>query len=252
MTYPTGGAAHIVEDVITTVDCQKQVKSWRILRSILRFLMPTCECNHFHEEQEGVLLGDHQREEKREEQREGILLHFNNYYHYPQSIQVSNTNTITGTIFGYRHGKVSLCIQSNSKTTQPILLLELAVSTATLAKEMRNGLLRIVLKIKTDSPPSSSLLSVAVWTMYCNGRKMGCAFKRRPTQTDIDVLRLMRNVFVGTGTISGKRLKCDDELMYLRANFERVLGSSDSESFHMISPDGSTGQELSIFFLRIR
>lgn len=88
--------------------------------------------------------------------------------------------------------------------------------------------------------------------MFCNGKKVGCAIRRRPKQSDIDVLRLMSSVYVGTGVINAKTLNSSDDLMYLRANFERVSPSSNSESFHLISPDGSSGQDLSIFFLRGR
>jgi uncharacterized protein (TIGR01570 family) len=65
--------------------------------------------------------------------------------------------------------------------------------------------------------------------MYCNGRKVGYAFKRQPSKADMDALRVMSAVVVGAGMISGKELDGDDEVMYLRANFERVCGSSDSE-----------------------
>jgi uncharacterized protein (TIGR01570 family) len=41
----------------------------------------------------------------------------------------------------------------------------------------------------------------------------------------------------------------EGELMYMRATYERVVGSSDSESFHMINPEGSTGQQLNVFLL---
>lgn len=86
--------------------------------------------------------------------------------------------------------------------------------------------------------------------MFCNGKKAGCAIRRRPTQGDKNVLRLMQSVHVGTGLINGKTLNSADDLMYLRATFERVSLSSNSESFHLISPDESSGQDLSIFFLR--
>lgn len=88
--------------------------------------------------------------------------------------------------------------------------------------------------------------------MYCNGRKVGYAFKRKPSKGDMDALKLMRSVIAGAGVISGKELDRDDELMYLRANFERVSGSSEAESFHLMDPDGNIGQELSIFFFRSR
>lgn len=77
---------------------------------------------------------------------------------------------------------------------------------------------------------------------------MGYAVKRRPSKTDIEALRLMRSVVVGTGV---RQLE-DDELMYLRASFQRVCGSSDCVSFHLIHPEGDIDQELSIFFFRSR
>ncbi|KAF9610810.1 hypothetical protein IFM89_025051 [Coptis chinensis] len=238
MSYTNGGATHIVEGV-TTIDCQKQVRSWRLLRSLIEFLIPTCTCYY---------LGEQEVELERN--------YFNNYYHYPRRtlISTTTTTTVTGTIFGYRRGKVSFCIQSDSSNTIPVLLLELPVHTAILAKEMKSEVLRIALECKyePDNSSYSSLLSVPVWTMYCNGKKVGSAIKRRPMHADMEVLRLMRSVYVGTGVINGKTLNCDDELMYLRANFERVSRSSNSESFHLVSPDGSTGQELSIFFLRTK
>lgn len=68
----------------------------------------------------------------------------------------------------------------------------------------------------------------------------------------MEVLDRMESVVVGAGVISAKELDLDDEIMYLRGNFQRVCGSSDSETFHLIDPDGNVGQELSIFFLRSR
>ncbi|CAO2831417.1 unnamed protein product [Amaranthus hypochondriacus] len=41
-----------------------------------------------------------------------------------------------------------------------------------------------------------------------------------------------------------------DQFTYLRARFERVVGSKDSEALYMINPDHSDGPELSIFFVR--
>nr|XP_023895792.1 protein MIZU-KUSSEI 1-like [Quercus suber] len=145
------------------------------------------------------------------------------------------------------------CIQTNSNSTNPILLLELAVPTTTLAREMQGGILRIALECATPTTyitGSCSLLSMPVWTMYCNGRKVGYAVKRQPCKADLDALRLMSEIVVGAGMINGKELNCEDELLYLRSNFERVCGSANSESFHLIDPDGSIGQDLSIFFFR--
>ncbi|EXC09719.1 hypothetical protein L484_019816 [Morus notabilis] len=240
MAYPTIGATTISSGV-TVVDCQKQVRSWRLLRSLIELLIPCCN---------GTFIEDHHNQAKRQQN------FFQTYFYYPG--QPSN-NVITGTIFGCRKGKVSFCIQSKA-TNNPILLLELAVSTQTLAREMRGGFLRIALESKVPVPNSSGhgrsddLLSTPVWTMYCNGRRVGYAVKRRPSEADMEALRLMGSVVAGAGVINGKELNRDDddELMYLRAKFERVCGSENSESFHLIDPDRCIGQELSVFFYRSR
>ncbi|KAK8663839.1 hypothetical protein V6N13_083644 [Hibiscus sabdariffa] len=221
MSCPTISAttSHLTRGGVTSVDCQKQVRSWRLLRSIMALLIPTCN--------------------------RAIIPNPQTKHHH---LYTSNSSLITGTIFGYRRGKVRFCIQANSKSTNPILLLEFAVPTPVLAREMRGGILRITL----DCTESDSGFSMQpVWTMYCNGRKVGYAVKRRPSKADTDALRLMSSVVVGAGMISGKELDNeDDELMYLRANFQRIRGSTDSESFHLIDPEGNVGQELSIFFFR--
>ncbi|KAL5755329.1 hypothetical protein ACOSP7_023549 [Xanthoceras sorbifolium] len=238
MNYSTvvGGTTIATASGITTVECHKQVRSWRLLRYLMELLIPSCNCSSFMEEKETI------KEEK----------NINNLHH-PQPTFTSS-NIITGTIFGYRRGKVSFCIQTNSKSTNPILLLQLAVPTTILAKEMQGGTLRLALECSITTPGyganSQSLLSMPVWTMYCNGRKVGYAVKRRISKSDMDVLRLMDSVVVGAGIISGKELDHDDKVIYLRANFQRVCGSSDSESYHLIDPDGNIGQELSVFFYR--
>ncbi|XP_058078125.1 protein MIZU-KUSSEI 1-like [Magnolia sinica] len=241
MQYQARVPTHIVDGV----DCQRQIWCWRLLRSLMEFIIPSC--NHSYLQQQ------HQEEEDQEKEE---LHSFKNHSSFPKTIIIPTTTTITGTFFGYRHGKLSFCIQTNSKTTAPILLLTLAVPTALLAKEMQSGLLRIALKCHSDPTKhahgSSSLLSMPFWTMYFNARKAGFAIKRRPSQADLDVLRLMRTIHSGTGIINREAVSCNNELMYLRANFKRVSGLSDSESFHLINPDGRAGQELSIFFLHSR
>ncbi|RDY06319.1 Protein MIZU-KUSSEI 1, partial [Mucuna pruriens] len=201
---------------VTTVDCEKQVRSWRLLRSLMELLIPTCNCTFVEQESEKCLQK------------------------HPQ--------LITGTIFGYRRGKVSFCIQPNANSTNPILLLELALPTSVLAKEMRGGTLRIVLESNNNNNNHNlnhNLFSTPLWSMYCNGRKVGYAVKRRPSIGDFEALSLMRSVAVGTGLINTCKQHQEDQLMYLRANFQRVRGSSNSESFHLVDPQGTIGQELS-------
>ncbi|XP_061365796.1 protein MIZU-KUSSEI 1 [Gastrolobium bilobum] len=219
---------------VTTVDCQRQVRSWRMLRSLMQLLIPTCNCaTNIIEDQDEI---------------SNKCLQNSKY-----SSLILNSTTITGTIFGYRKGKVSFCIQENPNSTNPILLLELAVPTSILAKEMRGGTLRIMLESSGNNTGyCSTLLFTPLWTMYCNGKKVGYAVKRRPSNTDFEALNLMRSVVVGTGVMNCKDFgnQEDDQLMYLRANFQRVRGSSHCESFHLIDPEGDIDQELSIFFFR--
>lgn len=237
MSYSSVGATNIVSGV-TAVDCHKQVRSWRLLRSILELLIPTCNCTFI---------------EQHEIKQQTCMKQ--NYY-IPHIPTLNPSTTITGTIFGHRRGKVSFCIQTNPKSTTPLLLLELAIPTTILAREMRGGLLRIALEstsnVRNSMDSHNYLLSMPIWNMYCNGRKVGFAVKRKPSKADMEVLGRMESVVVGAGVISAKELDLDDEIMYLRGNFQRVCGSSDSETFHLIDPDGNVGQELSIFFLRSR
>ncbi|KAJ0097120.1 hypothetical protein Patl1_27546 [Pistacia atlantica] len=111
----------------------------------------------------------------------------------------TNGKKVTGTLFGYRKGRVSFSIQENPKCL-PSLVLELAMQTNVLQKG--NG----------HSPVS-----------------MG------------------GGVLPGNCEVEGS----DGELAYMRAHFERVVGSKDSETYYMLSPEGNNGTELSIFFVRI-
>ncbi|XP_030452844.1 protein MIZU-KUSSEI 1 [Syzygium oleosum] len=168
---------------------------------------------------------------------------------------------VTGTLFGQRRGHVSFAVQDGPQS-DPVLLLELAISTSALVKEMSSGLVRIALECEktastaADRPPR--LFQEPAWTMYCNGRKCGYAASRTCTESDLHVLRTVRTMSVGAGVIpvladDGQKASGggDGELLYMRARFERVVGSRDSEAFYMLNPDGNGGPELSIFLLRL-
>ncbi|CAN0907815.1 Protein MIZU-KUSSEI 1 [Linum grandiflorum] len=131
-------------------------------------------------------------------------------------------------------------------------MIELAVSTASLVKEMSSGLVRIALECE-KSDRSGKLFDEPVWSMYCNGRKCGYATARgRCSEVDTRVLTTVRTVSVGAGVIPTTTVACGGgELMYMRAKFERVVGSRDSEAFYMMNPDGNGGPELSLFLLRL-
>ncbi|KAJ0964989.1 hypothetical protein J5N97_026127 [Dioscorea zingiberensis] len=212
---------HII-DTSTAVDCTKDVRFRLSFRSLMECMVPAC-CGF----QASPVSSDGETE------------------------SLHGSSTITGTFFGYRRGRVSFCLQDDSRSS-PLLLLDFAIPTAQLAREMRHGLLRIALECDRENARSrtSSLFAVPVWSMYCNGRKVGFAVRRQMNDGDAAVFKLMQTVSVGAGVLPGKSNAGDGELMYLRASFERVIGSLDSESFHMINPVGSSGQELSVFLLR--
>ncbi|KFK37008.1 hypothetical protein AALP_AA4G200300 [Arabis alpina] len=168
---------------------------------------------------------------------------------------------VTGTLYGHRRGHVTFSVQFDARS-DPVLLLDLAMSTATLVKEMSSGLVRIALECeKQRRPMGTKLFHEPKWTMYCNGRKCGYAVSRGGacTESDWRVLNTVSRVTVGAGVIP--TAKCIDdvygggtelgELLYMRGRFERVVGSRDSEAFYMMNPDKNGGPELSIFLLRI-
>ncbi|GAV65801.1 DUF617 domain-containing protein [Cephalotus follicularis] len=211
-----------IMDTATTVECGKDVRFRRSFRSLVECMVPAC-CG-FQPSPDSV----------------------------SSDAEATHASIITGTFFGYRKGRIRFCLQDDT-CSSPILLLEFSVPTAYLAREMQYGLLRIALECDRQKQrcSSCSLFSVPVWTMYCNGRKVGFAVKRQMTVREMSVLKLMQRVSVGAGVIPvPPKPEEDGDLMYLRASFERVIGSADSQSFHMLNPDGSSGQQFSIFLLR--
>ncbi|KAK2655957.1 hypothetical protein Ddye_009009 [Dipteronia dyeriana] len=165
----------------------------------------------------------------------------------------SNSRKVTGTLFGYRKGRVSLSIQETPKCL-PTLVLELAMQTNVLQKEMGSGMVRMALECeKRLDKDKTKLLEEPLWTMYCNGKKTGYGVKREATDEDLHVMELLRPVSMGGGVLPGNSEVegLEGELAYMRAHFERVVGSKDSETLYMLSPEGNNGPELSIFFVRI-
>ncbi|KAF5747067.1 hypothetical protein HS088_TW06G01245 [Tripterygium wilfordii] len=163
-------------------------------------------------------------------------------------------NATTGTIFGYRKGRVSLAIQEDPHCL-PMFVIELPMYSTTLHKEMASDdIVRLALESETKSH-KKKLLEEFVWAVYCNGRKVGYSIRRKQMSDDeLHVMQLLRGVSMGAGVLPGpnnnEKESLDGELTYIRARFERVVGSKDSEALYMINPDGAAGPELSIFFLR--
>lgn len=134
------------------------------------------------------------------------------------------------------------------------MVVELAMQTNVLQKEMSLGMVRIALECeKRSDKDKTRLLDEILWTLYCNGKKSGYGVKRQATEEDLNVMELLKPVSMGAGVLPGNSEieGPDGELAYMRSHFEHVVGSKDSETLYMLSPDGNNGPELSIFFVRI-
>ena len=164
---------------------------------------------------------------------------------------VHGATRMTGTLFGYRKSRVNLAIQESPRCL-PTLVLELAIPTGKLLQDMGTGLVRIALECEKRGPSEKTkIVEEPIWTLYCNGRKSGYAVRREPTDDDLTVMQLLHAVSMGAGVLPSDTMAeaaADaGELTYLRAYFERVVGSKDSETYHMMSPDSNNVTELSIF-----
>uniref|UniRef100_A0ACD5TDF4 Uncharacterized protein n=1 Tax=Avena sativa TaxID=4498 RepID=A0ACD5TDF4_AVESA len=183
--------------------------------------------------------------------------------------QVGLGARLTGTLYGHRRGHVHLAFQTDPRAC-PALLLELAAPTAALVREMASGLVRIALECErakttaTATPTTVGvggrrLLEETVWRAYVNGKSCGYAVRRECGAADWRVLRALEPVSMGAGVIPAA--SCgggEGDVMYMRARFERVVGSRDSEAFYMMNPDSRSsnsgingGPELSVYLLRV-
>lgn len=160
---------------------------------------------------------------------------------------------VIGTLFGYRRGHVHFAFQEDPKS-HPAFLMELATSTSVLVREMASGLVRIALECdkKVEMKKGTRLLEEPLWRTYCNGKKCGYAMKRECGAEEWKVLKAVEPISMGAGVLPGNgETGSEGELMYMRAKFERVVGSKDSEAFYMMNPDSTGGPELSIYLLRV-
>ncbi|GKV39343.1 hypothetical protein SLEP1_g51132 [Rubroshorea leprosula] len=162
---------------------------------------------------------------------------------------------VIGTLFGYRRGHVHLAFQDDAKLC-PAFLIELATPTSVLVREMASGLVRIALECeKKTEKKGLKLLEEPLWRTYCNGKKCGYAMRRECGPEEWKVLKALEPISMGAGVLPCNGdvdgVGSEGELMYMRARFERVVGSKDSEAFYMMNPDGSGGPELSVYLLRV-
>ncbi|KAM0940976.1 putative protein MIZU-KUSSEI 1-like, plant [Dioscorea sansibarensis] len=163
---------------------------------------------------------------------------------------IQGATCTTGTLFGHRKARVTLAIQENPRSI-PWLLLELGIPTAKLLQEVTSSL-RIALECEKQVGSKTKLLDEPVWTAFINGRKIGYAARRDPTDTHLNIMQLLRAVSMGAGVLPDELTDpADGELTYMRAHFDRIIGNRDSETFYMFNPDSKSGPELSIFFVRI-
>ncbi|KAK9740595.1 hypothetical protein RND81_03G046700 [Saponaria officinalis] len=176
-----------------------------------------------------------------------------------------------GTLFGSRRGRITLAIQEDPHTP-PFFVIELPMLSSSFHKEMACDILRVALESETKTH-KKKLMEEFVWAVYCNGRKVGYSIRRKQLSEDeIHVMKMLRGVSMGAGVLPSLNNNNDyndydihhqndasiedakavdgEQLTYLRARFERVVGSKDSEAFYMLNPDQSDGPELSIFFVR--
>lgn len=133
-------------------------------------------------------------------------------------------------------------------------MLNLTVSLiGKLFQEMGSGLVRIALECEKKVEDTPKLLEEPVWNTYCNGRRIGYCTKRDPSEADLTVMQLLSSVSMGAGVlpIDSSVEGSDGEMTYMRAPFDCVVGSKDSETYYMLNPDGNGGPELSIFFVRM-
>lgn len=158
---------------------------------------------------------------------------------------------MTGTLFGNRRARVSLAIQESPKCL-PVLVIELGIPTGKLLQDMGTGLVRIALECEKRPGDKTKIVDEPIWMLYCNGKKSGYGVRREATDDDLSVMQVLQAISMGAGVIpnDGGELP-DGEIMYMRAQFERVIGSKDSETYYMLNPDGNNGPELSVFFVRV-
>ncbi|PKA49622.1 hypothetical protein AXF42_Ash004163 [Apostasia shenzhenica] len=162
------------------------------------------------------------------------------------------TFPITGTIICpliAAKESVSLCFQSGGPSSGPLLLLKLPIPLPDLiAGEDCH------VTLQCHSSAGVPLLTEQTWAVSCNGRRRP-GFASRVEESTAEASRVLlgmiENVSAGVGLLpaagGGGGL---GRTWFMRARFERVVGSADSESFYLVDPTQSFGFALSVFFLR--
>ncbi|KZV21714.1 Dr1 [Dorcoceras hygrometricum] len=117
---------------------------------------------------------------------------------------------------------------------------------------MGPGLVRIAFECENrgrTSQGAGRLLDEPAWRTYCNGNKLGSATRVECGEKEWKILKVVEPISMGAGVL-GKEKEEEEEVIYMRAKFERVVGTANSEAFYMINPDNKAAPELSVYFLR--
>ncbi|KAF0897892.1 hypothetical protein E2562_001605 [Oryza meyeriana var. granulata] len=171
----------------------------------------------------------------------------------------------TGTLYGHRRARITIAFH-DSPGSPPALLLDIGVPTAKFIQDVSAaGMVRVTLECdKQQQPPHPHpagdllprrLLDEPVWSAEVNGESVGYAARREATEADERVMRLLHSTSMGAGVLPAADTvdpaAADSEVTYMRAHFDRVVGSKDAETYYMHNPEGcATGPELTIFFIR--
>ncbi|KAJ0981786.1 hypothetical protein J5N97_010041 [Dioscorea zingiberensis] len=161
------------------------------------------------------------------------------------------TTIVVGTILcpkdSIKDNKLRLCLQKPLSLDPPLLLIDLPSCDL-------EGVCRLTLECSAERSGHCPLLDAPVWVVRCNGQKVGFGRRRTPTEADMWALDVVRVVSTGAGVLLPPKLDPGSSVgafMYMRGSFERVVGSRDTESYHLVDPTGCLGPEMSFFFFRV-
>lgn len=170
----------------------------------------------------------------------------------------------TGTLYGHRRARITVAFHE-SPGTPPCLLLDITVPTAKFIQDVSAArMVRVTLECEKQqqhhhhhaaddaAAPPRRLLDEPVWAAEVNGESVGYASRREMTERDARVMQMLHATSMGAGVLPAEMShQHDGELTYMRAHFDRVVGSKDAETYYMHNPEGgATGPELTIFFIR--
>ncbi|KAK8933321.1 hypothetical protein KSP39_PZI015635 [Platanthera zijinensis] len=114
---------------------------------------------------------------------------------------------VVGTLFGRRRGHVRFAFQIDPRAA-PAMLVELAMPTSSLIREMASGLVRIALESEPSAGAAdgdAKLLEERSWRAFCNGKKCGYAVRRECGEADWRVLRAVEPVSMGAGVLPAEK-----------------------------------------------